>query len=242
MPPVRGVLLETGPFDSARQMALDEALLESSRPNEVILRFYHWPASAPRVNGATFGYSIPYERARACARAKGLPDSVPMIRRATGGGVVFHDGDITFSLVFPWPRLSAPSWVYKNVHLGVHLGLKARNIASRLWSPARVAAGSREPAMECFARAEPADLVREGGQKCLGGALRRRRSFGLYQGSFRPEGFGRDPEELRAAAVDGMRAVWRAEFSLEKCGEGLLEAAERLARERYLTDGWNRRR
>ena len=83
-------------------MALDEALLESvSRLVRPVLRFYGWTAPAayvwlfPEILG---GGTPP----RGC---------VHFVRRPTGGGIVPHDADWTYSLVFPpgheWHSLKA---------------------------------------------------------------------------------------------------------------------------------------
>ena len=86
------------------------------------------------------------------------------------------------------------------------------------------------------------DLVREDGSKCLGGALRRRGGRGLYQGSFRPEGFGATPELLAEAIVDGVSQAWKTDFRKRPADAALLESGRRLAEQRYRTEEWNHRR
>lgn len=221
-------LLEAPALDAFEQMALDESVLDSADASAITLRLYHW--SGPAL---TFGYFQAFDEVR--AKSRGLT----MVRRMTGGGIVYHDGDITFSLVFPWDRLTAASWIYKEVHRGIHLGLKSRGVRSRLWSPAKVQAG---PIAECFVAPSPMDLVREDGMKVLGGALRRREGMGLYQGSFRPESFDAPELLLREAIVDGVAQAWKIEFEKSSAGRDLLAAARRLATEKYRTEAWNKRR
>ncbi|MBI4386348.1 MAG: lipoate--protein ligase family protein [Elusimicrobia bacterium] len=230
-------------MDASGQMALDEAFLGRWSPNSLVLRFFRWAggtgASVPRA--VTFGYFQNYAEVARTVRSRGLMGTFPMIRRLTGGGIVYHDGDITFSLVFPWSRLETPGWVYKNLHRGVHLGLKALGCRTRLWSGA-----PREPAAAttvCFAGPSLMDLTHEDGQKILGGALRRRGGAGLYQGSFRPEGFGArcSRDRLVQAVVEGIGLEWRTLFRNEEASEDALRAALRL-RQRYESDEWNRRR
>lgn len=175
-------------------MALDDAILSESAEDSLILRFYHWSG-----RGCTFGISQKHGDVVAQLRARGWNDVSP-VRRPSGGGIVFHDGDLTFSLVFPWDRALAPEAVYKNIHRGVHVELKASGIMTRLHSPPQKPAGI---AAACFARAEPMDLIGEDGGKILGGALRKKAGRGLYQGSLQMAGGAARGvlENLIAAAV-----------------------------------------
>lgn len=212
-------------------MALDEALLVESSPDALILRFYRWRGPA-----CTFGYSQPYAAAAAACRARGWRDVLPA-RRATGGGIVFHDGDLTFSLVFPWDRTLAPETVYKNLHRGVHLGLKSLGVKTRLQAQPAAPAGL---AAHCFSRPERMDLVRADGAKLLGGALRKRGVKGLYQGSLRPEGLGLSDEALRAAVLEGAIREFGRAPALELRPKWL--AAGRRLEVRYRSPQWNERR
>ncbi len=212
-------------------MALDEAVLLSAPADGFFLRFYRW--SGP---GCTFGYSQPYRAAREACDARGWK-SVQPVRRATGGGIVFHDGDVTFSLVFPWDRTWAPDAIYKNIHRGVHSALKAAGTATSLWSPVNRPLGA---AAACFQRAEPMDLVVDDGRKVLGGALRKRGLKGLYQGSLRPEALGVTAAQAEAAVADGVaREFGRAPS--QELPDGWREASAALS-SRYASRDWNERR
>jgi len=225
------------PLDAAGQMGLDEALLDSvasgSSPGRAaLLRFYRWSGPA-----ATLGYFQPYLEASEETRVRGM-GGVPLVRRPTGGGLVLHDGDVTFSLVFPWPCGTAPQAVYKDLHRSVHLGLKAVGFPTRLWSPGAVPEGGG-PSRACFPDPVPMDVVTEGGRKVLGGALRRRRGWGLYQGSLRPEATGADAEEVRRAVARGLAGGGEPEDVPSP--PGVLERGAALAKTRYSTQAWNRR-
>lgn len=239
---MRGTLLKAPALDVYGQMALDEAVLDSVSGEPLVLRFYEWgggPYGPGRPFGATFGYLQRYDEAIAGLKRRGLDVTFPVARRPTGGGLVVHDGDVTFSLVFPWTRLASPSLVYKDMHRGVHLGLKAMGLASRLWSPGTSSPGA---VADCFTGPTPMDLVHEDGRKFLGGALRRRKGLGLYQGSLRPEGFGVPADRLRRAVLDGLSLEWSATFMPQDADDRTLDEVERLRSERYATDDWNRRR
>jgi lipoate-protein ligase A len=205
-------------------MALDEAALTHAPEGAAVLRFFRWAGPA-----LTFGYSQSWAMAWAAAQSKCIPES-QVVRRATGGGIVFHDGDITFSLVFPWPRLSAPGDIYAKIHCGALAGLKAVGLSAALWTGK---APGRQTA--CFSGPETSDLVDGRGRKLLGGALRRRLGRGLYQGSLRAAG----REGLEAAMGDGLSREWGP---LTSGVEGSWLAAAEALSVKYASDSWNRRR
>jgi lipoate-protein ligase A len=221
-------------LDAAGHMGLDEALLSDAREGVAIVRFYRWARP-----GVTFGYSQRWELACEMARSRGM-SAADIVRRATGGGVVFHDGDVTFSLVFPWERLSSPSLIYKDVHRGVHLGLKAAGVLSRIWSGRPRDAEGSVLEKACFAgEPEKLDLVRADGMKVLGGALRRRGKKGLYQGSFRPDLLAISIPAIQKAISDGLALEFGAlSFDIDA---SLYSKGEAFA-EKYRSDRWNKRR
>ncbi len=88
-------LLEHGAASPARNMAVDEALLREVRAP--VLRLYEW--SVPAVS---LGYFQP----------AALAGDRPFVRRYTGGGLVDHAHDLTYTLVLPrahpWMELAMP--------------------------------------------------------------------------------------------------------------------------------------
>lgn len=218
-------------LDAAGQMALDEAMLDLAAIDDVFARVYRWSGRA-----CTFGYARAYAEVRAALDEKGWQGVSP-VRRATGGGIVYHDGDVTFSLVFPWDKTLAPDHVYKNIHRGVYLALKDRGVPAAIWSPREKPCGA-SPA--CFARAEPMDLVSPEGVKILGGALRKRGGKGLYQGSLRPEGLGLEEAAVREAVFDGAAREFGRTPSSTLPDAFYLAGRELEAR--YRSSDWNERR
>ncbi len=212
-------------------MALDEAMLVSSPVDTLALRFYRWHGRA-----CTFGYGQPYRAVCVACDERGWRDVSP-VRRTTGGGIVYHDGDITFSLVFPWERIWAPDAIYKNVHRGVHMGLKTAGATTALYSPQRRPLGA---AAACFTRAEPMDLILSDDRKVLGGALRKRGVKGLYQGSLRPEALGISRDAIEAAIIDGLEREFGRRPSLEIAPQWLAAAAR--LETKYRSIDWNQRR
>lgn len=211
-------------------MALDEAILTESAADEVVLRVYRWSGPA-----CTFGYSLRIEDARRACAERGL--SVEPVRRTTGGGIVFHDGDITFSLVFPWDKTLAPETVYKNIHRGIHQALKTNGISNSLWSPNEKMTGT---ATACFSRPERMDIVTDNGKKCLGGALRKKGAKGLYQGSMRPEELHASREDLEKAILNGAAKEFGVMPRTDISDAWL--AAGKILEEKYISSDWNTRR
>src|SRR5476649_781640 len=133
-------LLIHGPASPARNMAVDEALLREIR--EPVLRIYEW-----NVPAVSLGYFQP----------AALAGERPFIRRYTGGGLVDHARDVTYTLVLPrahpWMELSAPE-SYGHIHRGVQAALAACDIESELATAAH--AGESDA---CFAKPVRFDLV-----------------------------------------------------------------------------------
>src|SRR5882762_10992875 len=102
-------LLIHGAASPARNMAVDEALLREVR--EPVLRIYEWDVPA---------ISLGYFQPGAFAGER------PFVRRYTGGGIVDHAHDVTYTIVLPrthpWLLLSAPE-SYRVVHEGVQAAL-----------------------------------------------------------------------------------------------------------------------
>jgi len=151
----------------AAQMACDEALLKHSKCPA--LRVYRWAYPA-----VTFGYAQRLEAVRAMACG------TPLMRRWTGGGVVFHGTDLTLALFLPATDALTTGTsmdVYRSIHEGL-LGAIQKNMPeARLVSPEECRAGP-----VCFESPTPFDII-AGTAKICGGALRRSKVGVLYQGS-----------------------------------------------------------
>src|SRR5262245_32066382 len=81
------------PQKGAWNMAVDQALLESAAASGgVALRFYQW--SEPTLS---LGYFQPI-----AARSEHPPSlHSPVVRRASGGGAILHDRELTYSIAAP---------------------------------------------------------------------------------------------------------------------------------------------
>lgn len=216
--------LDTGPGESAWNMALDEALmLASAEIATPILRFYSW-----REPAATFGYFQHYSEIAAWTPLR------PLIRRPTGGGLVPHDADWTYSVIIPpshlWYELRAAD-SYLQLHRWVAAALRAANIPAEL-----APAASKEIPGQCFAGAEQHDILLNK-RKIAGAAQRRAREGLLIQGSIQSLPLGAD-RNLWQKQMLANPVLWK-ELHLT---EALRAQANDLAAKKYSQTSYNERR
>jgi lipoate-protein ligase A len=81
------------PASGAWNMAVDEALLRSAaQRGTATLRFYQW--SEPTL-------SLGYFQAADDRQQHFASLACPLVRRASGGGAIVHDRELTYSLAMP---------------------------------------------------------------------------------------------------------------------------------------------
>jgi lipoate-protein ligase A len=202
-------------------MAIDEALLREVR--EPLLRIYEW-----NVPAVSLGYFQP----------AALAGERPFVRRYTGGGLVDHTLDVTYTLVLPrahpWMQLSAPE-SYRRVHRGVQAALAACGIESELTHAARAIESDA-----CFAKPVRFDIV-AAGRKLSGAAQRRTREGLLHQGSILLPDPKLNPM-LRTLFSGTFMAELDLDFTIGDLTAAETARAADLERDRYATDAWNRSR
>ena len=207
------------PKPAALNMAVDEALLLSA--TAPILRFYRW--SRPSLS---FGY---FGRHAEVANQAAQRD---LVRRWTGGGIVLHGNDLTYSILVPRTHLSfirSSLEVYGAVHEAMRRALETNQITATLAERAMPKVSEN-----CFANPVRADVLI--GDRKIAGAAHRRSRFGLlHQGSIqRPD----LPDKFR----DDFAQSLCERFEKKATEPSLLERAERIAAEKYGSDAWLRRR
>ena len=204
-------------------MAVDQLLMERNG-DMPLLRVYHW--SEPTVS---LGYFQPLAEAR-----KAFPDpDLVYVRRWTGGGVVDHRVDVTYTLVIPREHPLARmrgARSYCEIHLALTRVLA--ELGNQV-SMARSDLGDGD--LVCFKNPVAFDITDAAGTK-LAGAGQRRSKYGLlHQGSVVA---GSEAPELFSLLVRHM-AIDHDDF-LPK--EDLLQRAQQLAGERYASDLWLNKR
>lgn len=222
------------PHEPALNMALDEALLsdvDSVQPKQPVVRFYKWDRPAVSI-----GYIQKYSSAEEYGHT--------VVRRPTGGGVVLHDYDFTYSVAIPskhWlidvDRVSSYGYINKAV---VH-GLKRLNLETEL-ADSRIQAGIDRQSMICFENPTKYDILFNN-QKIAGSAQRRLREGILHQGSVHfdeqlPFSHARFAESITAGFVDALGIEAQ---TFMPCDE-LLDAAEQIADSKYRLESWNKKR
>ena len=204
---------------AALNMAVDEALLSGAAVP--VLRFYRW-----RQPSLSFGYFGRY------AEVAGQATEREIVRRWTGGGIVPHGADVTYSVIIPAAdrcfARSSPE-IYSALHDAVRCALETNGVIATL------AAGAAPKISEdCFVNAVRADVI-SGDRKIAGAAHRRTRAGLLHQGSIQqpdlPDRFRNDLVKLLCAACE------RKTLSPE-----LLKHAEQIAESKYATTQWLKRR
>ena len=204
-------ILPTRVAGAAENMALDFLMLQRY-PHEQAARFRHYGWRSPAF---TFGYS----QKIAFVRGALPPDETfDLCRRPTGGGLVDHRDDWTFSLVIPRGHAledMRATQSYREVHECLAAALRNQRIpaATKCVATVDVATALDEsnasPTSEngrnaaaagvCFNRAELYDVIQEvSGQKIAGAAQKRNKRGLLFQGSlWRPAlGAKLDDEKL----------------------------------------------
>ncbi len=216
---------EADAYSAAMNMAIDERLLEfATKP---IIRFYRW--QSPALSFGYFGRFID---------VASYQDERDLVRRWTGGGIVLHGDDLTYSLVIPVSDAAfaeSSMSIYEKVHRALCDALK------RNGQPAVVAAGAdrgevtgvSDPGYNCFANPVFADVMING-RKVAGAAQRRTRRGLLQQGSIKGI-------ELENNLTEEFAHALSANCRERKVDEEILKLARELAEQKYGTGNWLRK-
>jgi lipoate-protein ligase A len=223
------LLAQHGPASAAWNMAWDEAMLiHCSRFGAPLVRFYSWSEPA-----ATFGYFQPWEDIVSWTALR------PLVRRPTGGGLVPHDADWTYSMAFPpghwWHQLRAEE-SYKLLHSWVSQAFALSRVETIL-----APCCSKELPGRCFAGPEKFDLLHEG--KKIAGAAQRRNKFGLLvQGSVQTPPPAITREQWEKAMIASGAEVLKGPPGLFEADEEFINTCRDLEREKYSAPGYNQKK
>ncbi|MGH7653959.1 MAG: lipoate--protein ligase family protein [Gemmatimonadaceae bacterium] len=184
---MRWRFLDSGGLGGAEQMALDAGLMDRARATgEAVLRVYEW--SQPTLS---FGR---HESVRDRFLPEALErENVGAVRRPTGGRVLMHQREVTYSVTAPAAEHERLKESYARINailvaaiakLGVDVAEAAATTTAR-----------RPGGAACFAEPSAGELV-VGGRKLVGSAQLRERGALLQHGSILI-----DDDQPRSAAL-----------------------------------------
>jgi len=202
---------------AALNMAIDKALFETAKVPTI--RFYQWNHPA-----LSFGYFGKFEDIADHHR--------DVVRRWTGGGIVFHGEDLTYSIVIPPTDaafMESSISIYEMVHraLGTALILNGKQVELAVNAAPKISES-------CFANPVRADVL-SNGRKIAGAAQRRNRRGLLQQGSIQRVDFGN-------GFADSFAKALCVNCELKEIHPMLVTRAEEIAGQKYGADAWLHRR
>jgi len=211
---------------AALNMAVDEALLETAEIPTI--RFYTWDHPA-----LSFGYFGKFADVENHASQRDLA------RRWTGGGIVFHGDDLTYSIVIPAtePVFSESSRsIYERIHNALRDALVSEGRDAVVAAVADRGSGVSDADYNghCFANPVRADVL-SNGRKVAGAAQRRTRRGLLQQGSI--QGI-----QLANKFADQFANELCSECYHKTLDERLIARAREIADEKYGAASWLQRR
>ncbi|MDP3266778.1 MAG: lipoate--protein ligase family protein [Sulfuricurvum sp.] len=248
-------LLDSGIKTAQCNMAIDEALLNCFKEGDMpIMRLYGWENALSVGRYSTLWTSLDQQTV--------LEENIPCVRRMSGGGILVHGGDLSYSLIMPrdWLREKGVKESYHYLcafllHLYEKLGYKAdfsgENIVDELQSDI------------CLTGNEVYDIVIDG--KKMGGNAQRHTRHVLFQHGSIPMGidepffkpfFRLDPGFENAATLERLgtsisykelatlvREIFCETFGVKLVPGSLSESEERQAKElladKYSQERWN---
>lgn len=249
-PAVHARLLIDSPADGSWNMAVDQALVESAaQSGEMVLRFYQW--AEPTL-------SLGYFQPRAAGAERPLIRQMAVVRRASGGGAILHDRELTYSLAVPvdfcfaqGAGTSDAASLYRAAHESLIEALAELGITAALCTNPRPFAAQAARFL-CFERRCDGDVLLQG-TKIAGSAQRRYRRAVLQHGSVLLAASTAAPElagiaELASVAISPDRLIrhWLPHlaarlgvaWSRSELTANELARADQLQLGRYRTPEW----
>lgn len=260
MQPLTARLVPFKRRDGRENMAIDEHLLQRHGPSGIpVLRLYGWQPPA-----ITLGRYQGIDRLdlEACSR-----DSVPVVRRITGGGAIYHDTEMTYSVVWPDHSESGSGSIegsFERINAFILETYRSLGLSPAYAKDCTAGDNSAGRAHFCFSGNENYDILinrrKIGGnaQKRVRGSLLQHGSIPLAVDAGRAQRYFRDridpgnftalneacgrgvsTEELIGIITAAFSSVMEADLFERELDGREEETVRALLNERYSLDSWN---
>lgn len=233
-PPETWDLWQDGARSPYFNMAVDQTLLASAAERgRPLLRLYDWDRPSLSI-----GY---VQRA-----AEVVAGERVLVRRPTGGGVVYHDHDVTYTVAVPpghWIDNEDRMVSYRWINRAIQAALEGLQMAAAL-SDQTIPRAVDRATMVCFTNPTRYDIMC-GALKVAGSAQRRTQQGLLHQGSINLEHSPVDAvlrEDIKGEIIAGFRKVLNVRFAAWQPGEDFLSRTAEVEEQRYALREWNYRR
>lgn len=253
---VRWRYIGNGPGSAEWNMAVDEALLRSFKKGDApILRLYGW-----EVPSLSFGRFSRPEEVLHLERLQSL--KIPYARRMTGGGILVHGSDISYTLIVPGAWVKEKG-VKENYRYLCRFLLTLYRQAGLDADFAQQKKCTLEHTDVCLAGTEAYDIVIDG-KKIGGNAQRHTRNALLQHGSvplsidaerfetlfkqetgfersvtFEKLGIGMDAETLTESLKQAFCETYEAVLYDEPLRKDEYALAVKLFKDKYTKEAWN---
>lgn len=243
-------MIELHTSGPAENMAVDQVLLESVAADGIpVLRLYAW--SEPTL-------SIGYFQKIADRIQHSESTELRCVRRATGGGGIVHDRELTYSLAIPrdagWagPRLD----LYCKTHQAMIVALSEFGVRAVPFARIGEESTRSADAFLCFQRRTSEDLI-VAGYKVLGSAQRTMRGAILQHGSLLMRASRSAPQlpgvidlssrqisnhQIAMSFSDALARALSIQWEADAISEGQRERADQITREKFASQAWTERR
>ncbi|MBD3791330.1 MAG: lipoate--protein ligase family protein [Campylobacterales bacterium] len=196
-------MIDTGLGEGAWNMAVDEALLQCYTQEELpILHLYRWENTISLGRFSALEKSVDIGQLR--------KHNIGCVRRMSGGGILVHGSDLSYSLILPRNRCKEGVkanyryWCTFLLRLYEKLGLKAHFVQE--------SGLEQQHSNVCLAGCEPYDIAIEG--KKMGGNAQRYTRNVLFQHGSIPMDLNETVFQSLFLEESGMKSA----ASLQKCG------------------------
>jgi len=212
------------PRECSTNIALDEIFFTKEN-FENIFRFYRWSLPA-----YTIGYFQKFP--------SNQTDSLPVIRRITGGLSVLHNTDLSYSLTVSdtiWPYIYDQEKTYKTIHETIRKSLKAINIVCDKTN----IENDKLKSYNCVQTLYKDDLLLNG-KKIVGSCQRRRGKRILVEGSIHLKLTKEQSEIFANEFFKDLSNILKCNTINKSITDEEQNSAIKLCTEKYNTDKWNK--